>query len=318
VSLLIVANLFWGLSFPVIKALMMLEARFWPDASSVRLVIATVAPRFVLATLLIAIPCSRLKPLLTRQEWLQGLLVGGFAAGGMILQNDGLRFTSASTSAFLTQFYAVAIPIWLALRNRRPPALRVAAACLLVAAGVTVLGHFDWRHLRLGRGEIETLLCSLLFMGQILGLDHPKFAGTRALPVTLVMFGLTSLLFAGAGFLSAPHLGVWLVPLTSGPWLALTAMLTVLATVATYLIMNACQPKISSTEAGLLYCFEPIFGSLLALVLPAVFSRWSGIDYPNELVTRNLLIGGGLITAANLLIQLKPPPREALGASAAP
>jgi drug/metabolite transporter (DMT)-like permease len=234
----------------------------------------------------------------------------------MLLQNDGLRYTSASTSAFLTQFYAISIPVWLALRHRRAPSVPVMIACALVLAGVAILGHFDWRQLKLGRGEIETLLCSLLFMGQILWLDHPGFAGNRSLPVTLVMVALSSVVFIGLGCLTMPSLGMWVAPLTSVPWLVLTLILTLLATVTTYLIMNAWQPKISSTEAGLLYCFEPIFGSLLALCLPAIFSRWSGIDYANEHLTQNLLIGGGLITAANLLIQWKPPvPRSPNAAS---
>jgi hypothetical protein len=33
---------------------------------------------------------------------------------------------------------------------------------------------------------------------------------------------------------------------------------------------------------------------------------WGNFEYSNELVTTSLLVGGGLITAANILIQLKP------------
>jgi hypothetical protein len=71
--------------------------------------------------------------------------------------------------------------------------------------------------------------------------------------------------------------------------------------------MNAWQPKITATEAGLIYCVEPVFGALMALFLPAIFSVWAGIAYLNEAATWTLLVGGGLITAANVLIQLKPP-----------
>ena len=71
--------------------------------------------------------------------------------------------------------------------------------------------------------------------------------------------------------------------------------------------MNAWQPKITATEAGLIYCIEPIFGSAMALVLPAIFSAWAGIHYLNETATWALLAGGGLITLANILLQVKPP-----------
>ena len=67
--------------------------------------------------------------------------------------------------------------------------------------------------------------------------------------------------------------------------------------------MNTWQPKITATEAGLIYCMEPVFGSAMALVLPAFFSLWSGVDYANEQATWTLLIGGALITGANALLQ---------------
>ncbi len=69
--------------------------------------------------------------------------------------------------------------------------------------------------------------------------------------------------------------------------------------------MNTWQPKISATEAGLIYCIEPVFGSIMALFLPAWFSVWAVITYPNELATWTLVVGGGLITLANLLVQLR-------------
>ena len=43
---------------------------------------------------------------------------------------------------------------------------------------------------RLGRGELETLVASVFFMGQILWLERPEFTGNRMLPVTAVMFAI--------------------------------------------------------------------------------------------------------------------------------
>jgi drug/metabolite transporter (DMT)-like permease len=93
-------------------------------------------------------------------------------------------------------------------------------------------------------------------------------------------------------------------------WLGFTLVLTVFCTYAAYSLMNAWQPKITATEAGLIYCVEPIFGSLLSLFLPALFSTLAGIDYRNETGTWTLLAGGGLITLANVLLQLNPPAKE--------
>jgi drug/metabolite transporter (DMT)-like permease len=184
---------------------------------------------------------------------------------------------------------------------------------VLVLAGVAVLARLDGSDLRLGRGEFETLLASVFFMGQILWLDRPEFAGNRALPVTAIMLAIVGLVSLALAGMTMPRATDLIVPWTSGAWVGLTLVLTFFSTLGAYVIMNAWQPKITATEAGLIYCVEPVFASLLALVLPAWFSIRYAIDYPNEIASANLLLGGGLITAANVLIQLKPPPKQVAG-----
>ncbi len=80
-------------------------------------------------------------------------------------------------------------------------------------------------------------------------------------------------------------------------------LLTLFCTLGPFTLMNQWQPKITATEAGLIYCVEPIFASIMALFLPALLSVWAGLVYPNEQLTWHLLLGGGLITLANVLIQ---------------
>jgi drug/metabolite transporter (DMT)-like permease len=246
----------------------------------------------------------------TAGEWKQGVILGGFSAAGMLFQNDGLQFTHASTSAFLTQFYAIMIPVWVALRSGRNPGTLVWTCCALVLAGVAILGRFDWYELRLGRGEIETLIASGFFMGQILTLGRRDFAGNRPERITFIMFVTQALAFWALVPLAASDVSAVIVPWTSSVWLAFTLVLTVLCTYAAYSLMNAWQPRISATEAGLIYCVEPIFGSAMSLFLPAMFSALAGISYMNETGTWPLLVGGGLITLANVLLQLNPPLKE--------
>ena len=237
------------------------------------------------------------------------MLIGLTAGAGMLFQNDGLQFTSASVSAFLTQFYAIMIPAWLALRSRRAPPVLVLVCCVFVLAGVAILGRFDFATLCFGRGELETLVGSVFFMGQILLLDRKEFAGNRPLPVTLVMFAVEGLWFAVLASATAPSASALLAPWSSPVWVGGTVALTVFCTLGSFVLMNTWQPRITATEAGLIYCAEPIFASLLALFLPAWLSAWGGLDYPNEALTWHLLAGGGLITLANVLLQLGPPAR---------
>jgi hypothetical protein len=79
----------------------------------------------------------------------------------------------------------------------------------------------------------------------------------------------------------------------------------VVCTIGAFTIMNRWQPAITSTEAGLIYCVEPLFASIFALFLPGLFSVWAAINYPNERATWSLLVGGGLITVANILVQTR-------------
>ena len=305
--MLVLANLFWAVSFPIVKTLLLLHAQMLPAAGPWFGAIYTMAPRFLLAVAVLVAWRPRSIAKITRGEMKQGVVLGLFTAGGMFLQNDALQFTAASTSAFLTQFYAIMIPVWLAVRERRNPGARIWVCCALVLAGVALLGRFDFRALRFGRGEWETLLCSVFFMGQILWLERKEFAGNDSVRLTLVAFSTQTAVFWATAVALAPDARTLLVPWTSLPWLGLTLLLTVFCTLGAFLLMNMWQPKITATEAGLIYCVEPIFGSVMALYFPAIFSVWAGVNYPNETATWTLLVGGGLITLANVVLQLKPP-----------
>lgn len=307
--MLLLANLFWGVSFPVVKAMTLLHERLLPGAGAWFTINLTVAPRFLLAAVVLLLWQWRTVRTLTRGELAQGGIMGLFAVGGILLQTDGLRFTAASTSAFLTQFYAILIPVYVALRSRRNPGSRVWLSSALVLVGVAILGRFDWRGLGFGRGEWETLLSSLFFMGQILWLEKREYAANRGGMITLVMCTVLSVIFGTLALVAAPDAAALITPWSSPPWLGFTLILTVFCTLGAFSLMNAWQPKITATEAGLIYCLEPIFGSVMALFLPAMFSVWAVIGYANELATWNLLAGGGLITLANVLIQARPLPQ---------
>jgi drug/metabolite transporter (DMT)-like permease len=307
--MLVLATSFWGLSFPVIKALALLQERMFPEGSGWFSAVYLVAPRFLVGLLLLLLWQARDFWRLTRNEIKQGTIIGGFSAIGMLLQNDGLQYTAASTSAFLTQFYAILIPVYVALRARQQPRVAVWISCLLVLIGVGVLGNFNWRTMHFGRGEWETLLASTFFAGQILWLEKPEFAGNRPLKLTLVMFATQALVYVALAIFLAPSGRALLVPWSSPAWLSLTLVLTFVCTLGAYGLMNAWQPKITAIEAGLIYCAEPIFGSVMALFLPAWLSGWTGVDYPSEITTWTLLVGGALITLANILVQFRSPSR---------
>lgn len=303
--MLLIATVFWAVSFPAMKSLEMALQGPLPRASSWFVSSLTLASRFAFAAVILLILCRRV-PRFTKLEIKQGAGLGFFNAFGLLLQMDGLAYTPASTSAFLTQCYCILIPIVVALHEKRWPPKKVIVSCALALAGVAVLARMDWRALRLGRGEIETILASVFFTGQILWLDRAEFSANQPVHTTLLMFVVTALLAVPVCVLTEPTLEPIAVAFAQASFWKLIVVLTILSTLLTYVAMNIWQPHLPATHAGLIYCGEPVFTSLFALFLPAFFSQWIGINYANESLTANLLLGGGLITLANILLLFGP------------
>lgn len=286
------------------KTLEMVGQRTTPGNSSFFFANLCVAYRFAAAALILLIFNPRRLQKLTRSEFRQGIGIGLFGACGLVLQMDGMAYTHASTCAFLTQGYCVWLPIWFALRHRRWPAGIVLAASALVLLGGAILAGVDLRHLRLGRGEWETLAGSVMFTGQILWLERPEFRGNDVIRFSWVMFVTLALVtFPVAALTAHEFTHVWSA--FQSPYaLGLLAILVVPCTLVAFLLANRWQPEVPATEAGLLYSTEPVFTSAVSLVIPAWISVWSGVNYPNEHLTPNLLIGGGLILTAIVMLQL--------------
>jgi drug/metabolite transporter (DMT)-like permease len=301
---LFVATAFWGLSFPFIKSIWMLQERLLPGVPSIFLAATGAGVRFAVAGIIVALVSIPSLRRLTRLELEQGLLLGLFGGLGIVAQMDGLAHTSASVSAFLTQFYCLLIPIWVAAHRRVWPKAVIAISSVMVLAGVAVLAQLNWREFKIGRGEAETLLAAVFFAVQILLLERPRYAPNRVANFTTVMFLATAILVAPIAAVTAPSASAVLEVYRSKDVLLLMGAVIVFCTLGAYTLMNVWQKHVTATEAGLIYCIEPVFASCFALVLPGWISAFAGINYANETITGHLLIGGGLITAANLLIQL--------------
>jgi drug/metabolite transporter (DMT)-like permease len=301
---LVFATALWSISFPCVKALWLTQEKLVASPPLFLAAIATVV-RFGVAGIIIAVFSVRTLRRLTRAEFAQGLVLGIFGGLGIVFQMDGLAHTPASTSAFLTQFTCLLIPLWVALRQRALPGPVVILSILMVLVGVAILSGFNGRDLKLGRGEAETLLATVFFTGQILWLERPCYAGNRVGNFTVVMFATIAVIIVPVALLTAPDPGAIIAAYQSPQALALAGVLMLACTLAAYSLMNYWQPHVSATEAGLIYCVEPIFASLLAGFLPGWLSQFANIDYANERLTKQLVIGGSLITAANVLIQLE-------------
>ena len=293
---LFLVTLTWGLSFCLVKALNLSLGEGWGSAAGL------ISIRFFLAAIPLVIWQAfkgRFRP--TPAEWRQGIIIAFFCGTGMLLQAHALSYTLASTSAFLTQGCAVMVPVWLAITHRRFPPARILLPLALVVAGVAILSGIDFRSFQMGRGEFETLLSCVFFTGMILTIESPRYEQTDKILVTVIF------LIVG---------GLFALPLSlangGGPALqkvfsdvslfGIMAALAFISTTLGFYWMVKWQPAVSATEAGIVYCLEPVWASIASLMLPALLSRFAGVSYGNEQLTFAMLLGGGLILTASVLL----------------
>jgi len=300
---LLLCTTFWALSFPAMKALALTQLEILPGAGSWFISSLSVLYRFALAGGVLLFFCFAEVKTISRLELEQGLWLAGFTTVGLCLQMDGLAYTSASTSAFLTQLYCVLIPLWVAVNQRRSPRVKIILCSALVLGGMAVLVKLNLYAIKLGRGEIETLAASVMFAAQILCLEHPRYAANRPLCFTTVMLLAAGLFTLPLVMVTAPSAADCFRVYASVPACGLMAVIVLFCTLGAFVLMSRWQRHLSATEAGLVYCAEPLFVSVLALFLPGWFSHWTGLDYPDEHLSTRLLTGGGLITTANVLLQ---------------
>ena len=302
IAWLFLTTVLWGISFVAMRAMGMIQAGIAPHAGSWNLACVSVATRYALSAAVV-FAVWRGRGGITRKEMEQGIGLGFFHGLGLLLQTDGLAHTDASVSAFLTQCYCVLLPVWFALRNRTLPSARTMFSVALIMAGIALLAHMDWKNFRMGRGEGETLLCSVLFTAQILWLEKKGYRGNRSAQITLVMLAAVAILLAPLVLWQTRDASLIVKLFAPVSVRILMAVLVFFSTVAANLLMNRWQRHVTSTEAGLIYGTEPVYACVFALFVPSLLSSWFGVDYPNEHLTPSLLLGGGLMFAANILMQ---------------
>jgi drug/metabolite transporter (DMT)-like permease len=307
VLFLILACALWGLSFPLMRALQLEQASRLPGTGSGFFAVWMQMARFGTGALLL-LPFAIRGGIATRLEIRQGLLLAFWGGTGMALQADGLAHTEASTSAFLTQAYCVILPLIACAKLRRAPEIRIVISTLFVMAGCALLSGLRPGDLRTGRGEAETLLAALLFTFQILTLENPRYSGNRGLNITFVMCLGIFLIFLPFTLVSAPFPAAVMAAGASWPAILMILALALFCSLGAFLLMNHWQPRISATEAGLIYTTEPVFTAIYVLFLPGWISAWAGGGYANESFSLVSIIGGGLIVAANVILHLKRAP----------
>jgi drug/metabolite transporter (DMT)-like permease len=123
----------------------------------------------------------------------------------------------------------------------------------------------------------------------------------------LAMFAVIAVVNAPVFVMNAHSASDALAIFASVPIFALLAGLTIFCSLVAFLMMNRWQPHMDATTAGIIYCAEPLYATVFALFLPGILACALGLSgVANETMTPHLILGGSLITVANLLIAWNP------------
>lgn len=275
---LLVVTLAWGSTFTVMKNAIARQPVL--DFLFTRFAVATVAMFVIRPALLFHFGKS-----FSRAVLVKGSVLGIFLGFGYIAQTFGLERVAASSSGFITGLFVLFTPLLGALLFGEKLGPRAWLAVLLATGGLALLSLRGWS---IGRGELLTLLCAILFAAHIVGLGRWS-AGLDPYALTVVQLVTVSLLTGvtslSGGFQPPPDLGVW----------GAVGLTAILATAVAFVIQTWAQSLIPPTRAAVIMTMEPAFAALFAVLIG------------KEILTFRTLAGGVLVMAAIYLMELSKP-----------
>jgi drug/metabolite transporter (DMT)-like permease len=262
--LLVLITLIWGSNFVVIKnALADISPLFFN------------AVRMSLAAAVLAMIFYRELPRLTAGAVRSGCLVGLFLFVGNELQTTGLKYTTASKSAFLTGVSVVLVPVLLAVFWKRGINRLTSVGVVLAFAGLYLLtvpaSAGAGLNLRsMNHGDLLTLGAAVVFAFHIIFIEHATQNHSWQ-QITVVEVAVTALLMiftASSSHYFADHYFAEKISVVWSPrvlWgIGITGFLSLALAFA---IQAWAQQFTPATHTALIFTLEPVFAWLTSFIL---------------------------------------------------
>lgn len=279
---LVFISFIWGATFIVVKDAL-------HDVSTLLFLVL----RFSFASLLLlAFFRNKLSVALNRRSLLGGILCGTFLFFGYAFQTAGLRYTTASKSAFLTGLYIVLVPMLIALWSRTAPRRAELMGAVAATAGTALMTSTSLG-IDLNSGDMLTLVCAFAFSAHIVAVARWTHQMNYEW-LTFLQVAMVALLSLGSFFWIETPVVHW----TPRLFLAL-GITGVLATALSFSLYTWAQRHTTAVRAALVFALEPVFAALVAWI-------WA-----HETWSLRSLCGAALILAGILLVEIKPSRRAA-------
>jgi len=281
---LLLTTFIWGATFPATKAAL----EQMPPLSFLCL-------RFFLGTLLVVTWFLFLRYRLRRER--DVLYASGIATiflfFGYVLQTVGLRYTSASNSAFLTALYVIIVPLLLRRFDRR-----VIVATLIATLGLWLLVKPD---ATMNLGDLMTIGCAIAFAAHIVCLE--RFTRRFDAPSLLLwqMIAVTLLFLPMMGF-EQPSAHAFVPSAVVLIGLGVTGGLATGA----FAVQMWAQQLIPAQQVALIFASEP------------AYAAWLSWYFLGETLDLQGWIGSGLILTAVLIGASASQPKQPVAGATEP
>ena len=288
VIILLFVTLIWGATFVIVKsALKDISPLFF------------ISVRFLLAAVILLPFAVKIFKAFNKQVLREGILLGLIYFAGFAAQTMGLKYTTATKSAFITGTFVIFTPFFQIYFEKKKPRKEVVFGILLCVTGLifltskgnSLLGVFSEISGSFGIGDMLTILCAVFFALYIVYLDivSKKNDYKPLVFLQIAVTGISGLLFS---FLFT-GLKIETMEFTFSNNLLFAVLYTsILATVLTTTLQTKYQKSVTPSVAGIILSFEPIFAALCAFFVL------------NEKISNFGLIGCVLIFAGLLVSEM--------------
>lgn len=253
--LLVMITLIWGATFVVIKnALADVTPLFFN------------AVRMSVAALTLALVFHRELPRLSFGALRYGGIIGGLLWVGNELQTSGMRYTTASKSAFLTGLSVVLVPIFAALFWKSRISRWSMAGVVMAFAGLYLLtipasGAGGGMNLRsVNHGDLLTLGAALVFAFHMIYMEHAT-RDENWRQIAIVQTAVAALLMIVAVPVAEKVSIVWSTRVIAG--VLITGFLSL---ALSFSIQAWAQQFTPATHTALIFTLEPVFAWLTSFV----------------------------------------------------
>jgi drug/metabolite transporter (DMT)-like permease len=220
---------------------------------------AYITIRFTFASILFAGIFYRRLLVISKDAVAKGAILGVLLFVGFSLQTVGLKYTTASKSAFVTGLMVVFTPLFQLIIERKSPKLGNIIGVVLVVIGLFFLTSPKGSEFNIG--DALTVICAILFSLytvylSIFGKNHDPAHLTFMQFVSTALLSLLAMPFLETAFINI-----------NGNFLVLISYLAIMPTIVALYVMAKYQKYTTPARSAVIYSMEPPLAALFAFLI---------------------------------------------------